>query len=66
MRRTDGAGSAPDRDPLAGVRTDADVTPPRWTAIRRTESDATVVDSIFKNPFDELKAARDLDLGRVE
>lgn len=56
-------------DPLAGVRTDADVSVYGSATVDgdppEIEGDATVVDSIFTNPFEELKAVRDLDLGAV-
>lgn len=56
-------------DPLAGVRTDADVSVYGSASVDgdppELEGDATVVDSIFSNPFEELKAVRDLDLGAV-
>jgi len=59
----------PAGDPLAGVRTDADVSVFGGASVDgdppELEGDATVVDSIFTNPFEELKAVRDLDLGAV-
>lgn len=74
----DGADHVPDGwggvcdlagDPLAGVRTDADVSVYGSASVDgdppELEGDATVVDSIFTNPFDELKAVRDLNLGSV-
>jgi hypothetical protein len=54
-------------DPLAGVRTDADVSVYGSASVAgdppELEGDATVVDSIFTNPFEELKAVRDKNLG---
>ncbi len=56
-------------DPLAGVRTDADVSVYGSASVDgdppELEGDATVVDSIFTNPFEELKAVRDKSLGAV-
>jgi hypothetical protein len=56
-------------DPLAGARTDANVSVYGSASVDgdppALEGDATVVDSIFTNPFEELKAVRDKELGTV-